>query len=170
MRQTMDRRAQALAGILDDDAPAVAVAERRPGRRAAARGRVDASAAQSADAAAGGPRPGEGGALLAFTHARAKRYTAQAACALCRGAAEVIQVSGAGVPGADLVSAPNHLNLGGRPPGRGGLPGGLRWRAGEFPPLLGSEPGAATEGQHLPSVIALLMPARSGDMRPASPR
>jgi hypothetical protein len=36
------------------------------------------------------------------------------------------QVSGAGVPGADLVTALNHLNLGGRPPSRGGLPGGLR--------------------------------------------
>src|SRR6266540_2964696 len=97
MRQTMDRQAQALAGILDDDAPVMAVAERLRGRRVLAIGTgtswhaasqaaallraagIDASAAQSADAAIDGPVPGEDGALLAFSHTGAKRYTAQAA-------------------------------------------------------------------------------------------
>src|SRR5258708_37223471 len=38
MRQTMDRQAEALAGILDDDAPVLAVAERLRGRRGLAIG------------------------------------------------------------------------------------------------------------------------------------
>ena len=40
MRQTMDRQAQALAGILEDDAPVMAVAERLRGRRVLAIGRA----------------------------------------------------------------------------------------------------------------------------------
>src|SRR5215467_3406216 len=96
MRQTMDGQAAALAAILDDTAPVAAVAERLRGRRVMAVGTgtswhaasqaaallraagLDASAAQSADAAVDGPLPGEGGALLAFTHTGAKQYTAQA--------------------------------------------------------------------------------------------
>src|SRR5258705_11383316 len=96
MRQTMDRQAEALAGILDDDAPVAAVAERLRGRRGLAIGTgtswhaasqaaallraagLDAGAAQSADAAVDGPLPGEGGALLGFHHTGAKRYTPQA--------------------------------------------------------------------------------------------
>ena len=122
MRQTMDRQAQMLAGILEDEAPAAAVAERLRGRRVLAVGTgtswhaagqaavllraagLDASAAQSADAATCGPLPGEGGALLAFSHTGAKRYTAQAAQRARERGAHVVQVSGEGVPGADLVT------------------------------------------------------------------
>src|SRR5712692_1375742 len=96
MRQTMDRQAQALARIMDDEASVMAVAERLRGRRVLAIGTgtswhaasqaaallrtagVDAAAAQSADAAVDGPLPGADGALLAFSHTGAKRYTAQA--------------------------------------------------------------------------------------------
>ncbi len=122
MRQTMDGQAEALAGILDDEAPVVAAAERLRSRRVLAIGTgtswhaasqaatllraagLDASAAQSADAAVDGPLPGEGGVLLAFTHTGAKRYTAQAAQRARSSGAEVIQVSGVGVEGADLVT------------------------------------------------------------------
>lgn len=87
MRQTMDGQAAALAGILADEAPVIAVAERLRGRRVLAIGTgtswhaasqaaiflraagQDAWAAQSADAAADSPLPGEGGTLLAFTRA-----------------------------------------------------------------------------------------------------
>src|SRR6266849_1324168 len=116
MRQTMDRQAEALAGILDDDAPVPAVAERLRGRRVLAIGTgtswhaasqaaallraagVDAAAAQSADAAVDGPLPGEGGALLALTHTGAKQYTAQAISRARAQGADVIQISGVGVP------------------------------------------------------------------------
>src|SRR6266849_1954561 len=124
MRQTMDRQAQALARIIDDEASVMAVAERLRGRRVLAIGTgtswhaasqaatllraagLDASAAQSADAAVDGPLPGEGGALLAFTHTGAKRYTAQAAQRARSRGAQVIQVCGVGVEGADLVTVP----------------------------------------------------------------
>jgi fructoselysine-6-P-deglycase FrlB-like protein len=74
----------------------LAVAERLRGRRVLAIGTgtswhaasqaavllraagVDACAVQSADAAVDGPLPGSDGALLAFSHTGAKRYTAQA--------------------------------------------------------------------------------------------
>ncbi|MGH3410353.1 MAG: SIS domain-containing protein [Streptosporangiaceae bacterium] len=124
MRQTMDGQAGALAGILADEGPASAVAERLRGRRVLAIGTgtswhaasqaatllraagLDASAAQSADAAVDGPLPGEDGVLLAFTHTGATRYTARAAeRARARGAA-IVQISGAGVAGADLVTVP----------------------------------------------------------------
>jgi glucosamine--fructose-6-phosphate aminotransferase (isomerizing) len=122
MRQTMDGQAEALAGILGDEDPVIAVAERLRGRRVLAIGTgtswhaasqsavllraagLDASAAQSADAAVDGPLPGEGGALLAFTHTGAKRYTAQAVQRARSQGAEVIQVSGVGVAGADLAT------------------------------------------------------------------
>src|SRR6266699_2679518 len=122
MRQTMDGQAEALARILADVEPVMAVAERLRGRRVLAIGTgtswhaasqaaallraagLDASAAQSADAAADGPLPGGDGALLAFTHTGAKRYTAQAAQRARPRGAEVIQVCGAGVEGADLVT------------------------------------------------------------------
>jgi len=122
MRQTMDGQGEALAAILDDEAPVIAVAERLRGRQVLAIGTgtswhaasqaatllraagLDASAAQSADAAVDGPLPGEGGALLAFTHTGAKRYTAQAAQRARSRGAQVIQVSGVGVEGADLVT------------------------------------------------------------------
>ena len=124
MRQTMDGQAGALAGILADEAPVAAVAERLRGRRVLAIGTgtswhaasqaaallraagLDAGAAQSADAAVDGPLPGEGGALLVFTHTGAKRYTAQATQRARSGGAQVIQVCGVGVQGADLVTVP----------------------------------------------------------------
>ncbi len=122
MRQTMDRQAEGLAGLLDDDAPVVEVAGRLRGRRVLAIGTgtswhaacqaaallraagLDASAAQSGDAAVDGPVPGVGGALLAFTHTGAKRYTARAVQRARSQGAEVVQVCGAGVQGADLVT------------------------------------------------------------------
>src|SRR5215469_8108026 len=116
MRQTMDGQAEALAGILADEEPVVAVAERLRGRRVLAIGTGTSwhaasqaatllrAAGQSADAAVDGPLPGEGGVLLALTHTGAKRYTAQAAERARSGGAQVIQVSGAGVADADLVT------------------------------------------------------------------
>lgn len=124
MRQTMDGQAEELARILGDEEPVFAVAERLRGRRVLAIGTgtswhaasqaavllraagLDAQAAQSADAAVDGPLPGKGGALVAFTHTGAKRYTAQAVQQARARGAEVIQVSGVGVPGADLVTVP----------------------------------------------------------------
>jgi glutamine---fructose-6-phosphate transaminase (isomerizing) len=124
MRQTMDGQAEALAGILADEAPVIAVAERLRGRRVLAIGTgtswhaasqaaallraagLDACAAQSADAAVDGPLPGEGGALLVFTHTGAKRYTAQATQRARSRGAEIVQISGVGVEGADLVTVP----------------------------------------------------------------
>jgi glutamine---fructose-6-phosphate transaminase (isomerizing) len=124
MRQTMAGQAEALAGILADEAPVLAVAERLRRRRVLAIGTgtswhaasqaatllraagLDACAAQSADAAVDGPLPGEGEVLLAFTHTGAKRYTAQAAeRARMRGAA-IVQISGVGVTDADLTTVP----------------------------------------------------------------
>ncbi|MBV9095525.1 MAG: hypothetical protein JO132_16895 [Streptosporangiaceae bacterium] len=124
MRQTMDGQAGALAGMLADHVPVIAAAERLRGRQVLAIGTgtswhaasqaaallraagLDAWAAQSADAAVDGPLPGEGGALLVFTHTGAKRYTAQATQRARARGAEVIQVSGVGVAGADLVTVP----------------------------------------------------------------
>jgi len=122
MRQTMDRQAEALAAILDDTAPVAAVAQRLRGRRVLAVGTgtswhaasqaaallraagLEASAAQSADAAVDGPFPGEGATLLAFTHTGAKQYTADAIRRARTQGADVIQISGIGVDGADLTT------------------------------------------------------------------
>ena len=124
MRQTMDGQAAALAGILADEAPAIAAAARLRGRRVLAIGTgtswhaasqaaillraagLDAWAAHSADAAVDGPLPGEGGALLVFAHTGTTRYSAQAAERARSRGAEVIQVSGIGVADADLVTVP----------------------------------------------------------------
>jgi len=124
MRQTMDGQAAALAGILADEAPVIAAAARLHGRRVLAIGTgtswhaasqaavllraagLDAWAAKSADAAVDGPLPGESGALLVFTHTGAKRYSAQATHLAPSRGAEVIQVSGVGAEGADLVTVP----------------------------------------------------------------
>src|SRR6266704_5656844 len=122
MRQTMDRQAEALAAILDDAAPAGAVAERLRGRRVLVIGTgtswhaanqaaallraagLEASAAQSADAAVDGPLPAAGGVLLALTHTGAKHYTAQAVARARAQGADVVQISGTGVTGADLTT------------------------------------------------------------------
>ena len=124
MRQTMDGQADALARILDDSDPVIALAERLRGRRVLAIGTgtswhaasqaaillraagLDAAAEQSADVAIDGPLPGAGGALLAFTHTGAKRYTAQAMQRARSAGAEVIQISAVGTDGADLVTVP----------------------------------------------------------------
>jgi glutamine---fructose-6-phosphate transaminase (isomerizing) len=124
MRQTMEGQAAALAGILTDDGPVAAAAERLRGRRVLAIGTgtswhaahqaaaflraagVDASAEQSANAAIDGPLPGEGGALLAFTHTGAKRYTEVAVQRALSEGAVIVQISGVGVEGADLVTVP----------------------------------------------------------------
>ena len=124
MRQTMDGQAEALARILADEAPVIAVAERLRGRRVLAIGTgtswhaasqaaallraagLDASASQSADAATDGPLPGDGDALLAFTHTGAKRYTAQAVQRARSAGADIIQISGVGADGADLITVP----------------------------------------------------------------
>jgi glutamine---fructose-6-phosphate transaminase (isomerizing) len=122
MRQTMDRQAEVLAAILQDSPPVMAVAERLRGRRVLAIGTgtswhaacqaaallraagLEASAAQSADAAADGPLPAAGGALLAFTHTGAKQYTAQAVARARALGAEIIQISGTAVKDADLAT------------------------------------------------------------------
>ena len=124
MRQTMDGQAEALASILADEAPVIAVAERLRGRRVLAIGTgtswhaasqaaallraagLDAWAAQSADAAVDGPLPGEGEVLLVFTHTGAKRDTAQAPLRASSRGAPIVLVSGVGVQGADLVTVP----------------------------------------------------------------
>jgi glucosamine--fructose-6-phosphate aminotransferase (isomerizing) len=67
---------------------------------------IDAAAAQSADVAIDGPLPGEGHALVAFTHTGAKRYTALAMQGARSAGAEIIQISGVGTDGADLVTVP----------------------------------------------------------------
>jgi glutamine---fructose-6-phosphate transaminase (isomerizing) len=122
MRRTMEGQAAALARILADEEPVAAVAERLRGRRVLAIGTgtswhaasqaamllraagLDASAAQSADAAVDGPLPGADGVLIAFTHTGAKRYTAQAVQRARTRGADVIQISGVGVDGADLTT------------------------------------------------------------------
>ncbi|HEX7993430.1 MAG TPA: hypothetical protein VF506_05870 [Streptosporangiaceae bacterium] len=124
MRQTMDGQAEALARIVADGEPVAAVAERLRGRRVLASGTgtswhaasqaavllraagLDAAAAQSADVAIDGPLPGKGHALVAFTHTGAKRYTALAMQRARWAGAEVIQISGVGADGADLVTVP----------------------------------------------------------------
>lgn len=122
MRQTMDGQAEALARILHDPEPAFRVAERLRGRQVLAIGTgtswhaasqavsllraagLEAFAAQSADAVVDGLLPREGGALLAFSHTGAKRYTARAVeLARVRGA-EIVQICGLGVQGADLTT------------------------------------------------------------------
>jgi glutamine---fructose-6-phosphate transaminase (isomerizing) len=128
MRETMAGQAAALAGILADEAPVFAAAERLRFRQVLAIGTGTswhaasqaaillraagrrAWAAQSADAAVDGPLPGEDGALLVFTHTGAKRYSAQAAERARAGGAEIVQISGAGVPGADLVTVAQEIS------------------------------------------------------------
>ena len=120
MRQTMDGQAAALAAILDDAAPIPAAAGRLRGRRVVVIGTgtswhaahqaavllraagLDATAAASVDAATDGPLPAADGVLLAFTHTGAKRYTAQAVARARAGGADVVQISGTAVEGADL--------------------------------------------------------------------
>jgi glutamine---fructose-6-phosphate transaminase (isomerizing) len=122
MRQTMDHQAAELARLVEDEAPVADVAGRLRGRRVLAIGigtswhaaaqaaallraaGLDAAAAHSADVAADGPVPGEGEALVVFTHTGARQYTAQAMQRARANGAEVVQISGIGTEGADLVT------------------------------------------------------------------
>jgi glucosamine--fructose-6-phosphate aminotransferase (isomerizing) len=122
MRVAMAAQPQTLRDLLGDDGNVPAVAERMKGRRvlvigtgtswhAAEQGAqllrladVDASAAQSADVAADGPIPQSGQVLLALTHTGAKRYTATAVERARDAGADVVQISGVDVAGADLVT------------------------------------------------------------------
>jgi glutamine---fructose-6-phosphate transaminase (isomerizing) len=122
MREAMGAQPQALRELLADRSAVHAVAERLEGRRvlvvgtgtswhAAAQGAhllrmagLDAGAAQSADVAVDGPVPSAGEVLLALSHTGAKRYTAEAAQRAREAGAEVVQISGVDVAGADLVT------------------------------------------------------------------
>jgi glutamine---fructose-6-phosphate transaminase (isomerizing) len=122
MRVAMAAQPQTLRDLLGDDSDVPAVAERMKGRRvlvigtgtswhAAEQGArllrlagIDASAAQSADVAADGPIPQSGQVLLALTHTGAKRYTATAVERARDAGADVVQISGVDVTGADLVT------------------------------------------------------------------
>ena len=170
MRQTMDGQAAALAGILADEAPVAAAAEQLRGRRVLAIGTgtswhaasqaatllraagLDAWAAQSADAAVDGPVPGEGEALLAFTHTGAKRYTAQAVeRARARGAV-IVQISGVGVADADLVTVPRERSSAYTASHLGALmrAAQLARALGAVLPLLGEVPAAADRAYREP--------------------
>ena len=116
--------AAALARILADEAPVVAVAvaagaaagcwPSAPGRAGMRPARpptllraagLDAAAAQSADAAVDGPLPGEGGVLLAFTHTRRQAlHRAGRARARARRARRSSRSPGSASSGADLVT------------------------------------------------------------------
>jgi glutamine---fructose-6-phosphate transaminase (isomerizing) len=122
MREAMAAQPQALRDLLGDRSAVEAVAERLDGRRvllvgtgtswhAAAQGAhllrlagLDASAAESADVAVDGPVPQAGQVLLALSHTGAKRYTAVAVQRAREAGAEVVQVCGVDVAGADLVT------------------------------------------------------------------
>lgn len=179
MRQTMDGQAEALAGILADDEPVMAVAERLRGRRVLAIGTgtswhaasqaaellraagLDASAAQSADAAVDGPLPGEGGALLAFTHTGAKRYTAQAAERARARGAEVIQICGAGVEDADLTTVEQERSSAYTASHLGAL-----LRAAQLAQVLGADLG---ELNRIPAAVDDAYRTTRDDYQPARP-
>ena len=179
MRQTMDGQAEALAGMLADEGPVVAAAERLRGRRVLAIGTgtswhaasqaaallraagLDAWAAQSADAAVDGPLPGEDGALLVFTHTGAKRYTAQATQRARSRGAEIVQVCGVGVEGADLVTVPRERSSAYTASHLGALlrAAQLARALGADLPGLGQVPAAVEDAYRVPK-----------DERPAPPR
>ncbi len=120
MREAMAAQPRALRDLLGERSAVEAVAERLDGNRvlvvgtgtswhAAEQGAhllrlagLDASAAQSADVAVDGPVPRAGQVLLALSHTGAKRYTARAVQRAREAGAEVVQLSGVDVPGADL--------------------------------------------------------------------
>jgi glutamine---fructose-6-phosphate transaminase (isomerizing) len=179
MRQTMDGQADALARILADGEPVVAVAERLRGRRVLAIGTgtswhaasqaavllraadLDASAAQSADAAIDGPMPGKGDALLAFTHTGAKRYTAQAVHRARSAGAEVIQISGVGADGADLVTVPRERSSAYTASHLGALA-----RAAQLAQALGADLSGLSE---VPAAVDSAYRSAWDDDRPARP-
>src|SRR5215813_5078960 len=180
MRQTMDGQADALAQILADEAPVIAVAERLRGRRVLAIGTgtswhaasqaaallraagLDAWAAQSADAAVDGPLPGEGEVLLVFTHTGAKRYSAQATQRASSRGAQVVQVSGVGVAGADLVTVPRERSSAYTASHLGALlrAAQLARALGADLPRLGEVPAAVDDGYRARQDGRLVPPAR----------
>src|SRR5260370_31193597 len=180
LRQMMHGQREALAGIVADEAPVVAVAQRLRGRRVLAIGTgtswhaasqaaillraagLDAGAAQSTDAAVDGPLPGEGGALLAFTHTGAKRYTAQAVQHARAQGALVIQVSGVGVDGADLVTVPRERSSAYTASHLGAL-----LRAAQVARALGADLAGLGE---IPSAVDHAYRARQDDPRPPPAR
>jgi glutamine---fructose-6-phosphate transaminase (isomerizing) len=123
---------------------------------------LDAAAAQSADVAVDGPLPGAGGALLVFTHTGAKRYTAQATQRARSGGAEVVQVSGVGVAGADLVTVPRERSSAYTASHLGAL-----FRAAQLARALGADlpglsevPAAVDHAYHTAQDVAVAPPAR----------
>jgi glucosamine--fructose-6-phosphate aminotransferase (isomerizing) len=123
MRQTMAGQGQELTRLLADDTGVADVAARLRGRTVLVVGTgtswhaaqqtahllrtagLDVSAASSSDAVNEGPLPGEGDVLVALTHTgRRKRYTAAAIDAARERGADVVQISGQDVDGADLVT------------------------------------------------------------------
>jgi glucosamine--fructose-6-phosphate aminotransferase (isomerizing) len=121
MRETMAGQGAELARLLRDDTAVAGVAERLRGREVVVAGTgtswhaanqgarllrlagVAATAAQSSEAALEGPVPGAGGVLVALTHTgRRKRFTARTMDLAREQGAEVVQISGEGVEGADL--------------------------------------------------------------------
>ncbi len=179
MRQTMDGQAGALARILRDEKPVIAVAERLRGRSVLAIGTgtswhaanqaaallraagLDASAAQSADAAVDGPLPGAGGALLAFSHTGAKRYTAQAAERARLQGAEVIHISGVGVDGADLTTVEQERSSAYTASHLGAL-----MRAAQLARVLGADLAGLSD---VPSAVDEAYSATGDSHRPAPP-
>jgi glutamine---fructose-6-phosphate transaminase (isomerizing) len=179
MRQTMDGQAEALAGILGDEEPVLAVAERVRGRRVLAIGTgtswhaagqaaallraagLDASAAQSADAAVDGPLPGADGVLVAFTHTGAKRYTARAVQRARTRGAEVIQISGVGVDGADLATVQRERSSAYTASHLGAL-----LRAAQLARVLGADLAGLSE---VPQAVDHVYRATGGGYQPARP-
>src|SRR5689334_16466596 len=179
MRQTLDGQAEAMAGLLEDEAPVAAVAGRLRGRRVLAIGTgtswhaasqaaallraagLDAWAAQSADAAVDGPLPGKGGVLLVFTHTGAKRYTAQATQRASSRGAQIIQVSSVGVAGADLVTVPRERSSAYTASHLGALlrAAQLARVLGADLPELGEVPAAVEDAYRAPQDDRLLPPA-----------
>jgi glucosamine--fructose-6-phosphate aminotransferase (isomerizing) len=121
METTMAEQPDRLAALLAEDGPAREAAERLAGRRVwlcgtgtswhAANhgawflhaGGVDAVAVQAADAAAGGPRPRSGDALILLSHTGAKR---EAAAVLARAREEDVACVVVGAQGRGDVDLP----------------------------------------------------------------
>src|SRR5216683_2956195 len=151
MRQAMDGQAEALAGILADEAPVIAAAERLRGRRVLAIG-----TGTSWHAA------GQDGALLVFTHTGAKRYTAQAAQRARSGGAQIVQVCGVGVDGADLVTVPRERSSAYTASHLGALlrAAQLARALGADLPGLGEVPAAVEDAYRVPKDESLAPPRR----------
>ena len=120
MRETINGQAAELRRILGDTESPNAAAERLRNRRVLLVGTgtswhaanagawflraagVEAWAIQGADAAMHGPRPGAGDGLILMSHRGTKRYTSAALADARKAGAEVVTISGIGVPGADI--------------------------------------------------------------------